>query len=65
LRVDNVAATAVADANVAEQRKTRYDQAFNRYQQMVMMANQGQGQDPILSVLKEAATIKDNRSKHF
>lgn len=60
VRVDNVTATALGDANVAEQRNTRYQQAMVRLQQMTM-----QGMDPVLSVLREAATIKDNRSKHF
>lgn len=53
IRVDNVSATAVADANVAEQRNQRYQQAKMRgagyYQQALM----------------QAANIKDNRAKFF
>ncbi len=52
VRVNNVTATAVADANVAEQRKSRYQDAKMRgaYPQQVLI---------------EAATIKDNRSKLY
>ena len=52
VRVDNVMATAVADANVVEQRKTKYQEAKNRgaYSQQVLM---------------RAADIKDNRSKVY
>jgi len=52
VRVNNVTATAVADANVAEQRKSQYQQAKMRggYPQQVLM---------------EAADIKDNRSKLY
>ena len=52
VRVNNVTATAVADANVAEQRKTKYQEAKMRgtYPQQVLM---------------EAADIKDNRSEIF
>ena len=52
VRVNNVTATAVADANVAEQRKSQYQQAKMRggYPQQVLM---------------EAADIKDNRSKIY
>jgi peptidyl-prolyl cis-trans isomerase D len=52
VRVDNVMATAVANANVAEQRKTKYQEAKNRgsYPQQVLML---------------AADIKDNRSKLY
>jgi peptidyl-prolyl cis-trans isomerase D len=53
VRVDNVSATAVADANVAEQRQQRYQQTKMRgagyYQQALM----------------QAANIKDNRAKFF
>lgn len=52
LRVNNVAATAVADANVAEQRKQRYEQ--------VKMRGSGFAQ-----ALIESADIKDNRSKFY
>ena len=52
VKVNNVAATAVADANVAEQRKSQYQQAKMRggFPQQVLM---------------EAADIKDNRSKIY
>ena len=52
VRVDNVMATAVADANVAEQRKAKYQEAKmrNAYSQQVLM---------------RAADIKDNRSKLY
>ena len=52
VRVNSVSATAIADANVAEQRKSRYQQAKMRggYPQQVLM---------------EAADIKDNRSKIY
>jgi len=52
VRVDNVSATAVANANVAEQRKTKYQEAKMRgvYPQQV---------------LTEAADIKDNRSELY
>jgi peptidyl-prolyl cis-trans isomerase D len=52
IRVNNVTTTAIADANVAEQRKTKYQQAKMRggYPQQVLM---------------EAADIKDNRSKIY
>ena len=59
--------TPQGDANVEQQRKDRYMQAVNMYNYMVSMMQQGQPgvKDPILSVLEEAATIKDNRAKHF
>lgn len=52
IRVNNVTATAVADANVGEQRKSQYQQAKMRggYPQQVLM---------------EAADIKDNRSEIY
>ena len=52
VRVDNVMATAVTDANVAEQRKTKYQETKMRgaYPQQVLM---------------QAADIKDNRSKLY
>jgi len=52
VRVDNVMATAVANANVAEQRKTKYQENKMRsaYSQQVLM---------------RAADIKDNRSKLY
>lgn len=52
VRVENITATAVVDANVAEQRKTKYEQAKTR------------GVYPA-QVLMEAADIKDNRSKIY
>ncbi len=52
IRVDNVSATAVADANVAEQRKQQYEMSKQR------------GNSP-LAALREAASITDNRTKHF
>lgn len=56
VRVDNVTTTPVGDANVAEQRKARYQQAKQQamYQQKT----------PI-QVLREAATIKDYRISFF
>ncbi len=52
VRVDNVMATAVADANVAEQRKTKYQEIKMRgaYPQQILI---------------RAADIKDNRSKLY
>ena len=52
IRVDNVSATAVGDANVADQRKARYEQQKMRgaYPQQALM---------------EAASIKDNRGKVY
>ncbi len=52
MRVDNVMATAVANANVAEQRKTKYQEIKMRgaYPQQVLM---------------QAADVKDNRSKIY
>ncbi len=60
IRVDNVTATPVADANVAEQRKTKYEQAKMLAQQMASM-----GRNSNLETLKEAAEVKDNRSKFY
>ena len=53
LRVNSVSATAVADANVAEQRKQRYEQ--------VKMRGPGYAQQALM----EAADIKDNRGKIY
>ncbi|MET0636339.1 MAG: SurA N-terminal domain-containing protein [Chitinophagaceae bacterium] len=52
IRVDNVSATSIGDANVAEQRRSRYEQQKLRgaYPQEALM---------------EAATIKDNRGKIY
>lgn len=54
VRVDNVSTTSVADANVAEQRKQKYQQA--KMQSMY--------QSP-LQVLRESARIKDYRADFF
>lgn len=56
VRVDNVTATAVADANVAEQRKAKYQDAKSRG---IYLSSQ------VMEVLKSAADIKDNRSKLY
>jgi peptidyl-prolyl cis-trans isomerase D len=53
VRVNNVTATAVADANVAEQRKSKYQQAKMMGAYAAQQAQQ---------VLLKAADIKDNRS---
>ena len=55
IRVDNVTATAVANANVAEMRKTKYQTE----KQMSMYRT-----TPI-QVLRDAATIKDKRIDFF
>ncbi|MEO5562983.1 MAG: peptidylprolyl isomerase [Chitinophagaceae bacterium] len=60
VRVDNISATAVGDANVSEQRKLRAQQVQMQNQQMLM---QSQGQSPALNALREAASITDNRTK--
>lgn len=52
VRVDNVTATAIADANVAEQRKQQYEKSKQS------------GSSPLMA-LREAASISDNRTKHF
>jgi peptidyl-prolyl cis-trans isomerase D len=57
IRVDNVSATALADANVAQQRITRTQEARMMQQQTLM----GLGN----LALKEAANIKDNRTKFY
>ena len=54
VRVDNVMATALGDANVAEQRKAKYQQG----------KQQAMYRTPI-EALKKVATIKDNRSEFF
>jgi peptidyl-prolyl cis-trans isomerase D len=56
VRVDNVTATAVGNANVAEERKSRY--------QMAKQQALYQGKTPI-QVLRENAAIKDYRIKFF
>lgn len=55
IRVDNVSATPVADANVDEQRKARYEQA----------KMQAMYQAPPSQALKEAARIKDYRADFY
>ncbi len=55
VRVDNVMATALGDANVAEQRKTQYQQA----------KQQAMYRTSVIETLKKIATIKDNRSEFF
>jgi peptidyl-prolyl cis-trans isomerase D len=52
VRVDNISATPVTDGNVAEQRKTLYQEAKQR------------GANP-LEGLKSAATIKDKRADRY
>lgn len=54
IRVDNVIATSVAAANVAEERKARYQQG----------KQQAMYRSP-LQALREAATIKDRRSEFY
>ncbi len=54
VRVDNVSATSLSDANVAEQRKARYQE----------LKQQAQYSQPI-EALRQAANVKDNRSKFF
>jgi peptidyl-prolyl cis-trans isomerase D len=56
IRVDNVSATAVTDANVADQRKAKYQEAKMRG---------AYGAQAVIQTLVEAADIKDNRSKFF
>jgi peptidyl-prolyl cis-trans isomerase D len=53
VRVDEVSTTPVADANVADQRKARYEQA------------KGSSAYTIPNALKKAAKIKDNRAKIY
>jgi peptidyl-prolyl cis-trans isomerase D len=52
LRIDNVSTTAIADGNVAEQRKALYEQA-----------KQSAGNP--LNALKNSATIKDKRADNY
>jgi peptidyl-prolyl cis-trans isomerase D len=53
IKVESVSATPVESANVAEQQKSNYQSA----KQAAMYR--------FAQVLKDAATIKDYRSKHF
>jgi peptidyl-prolyl cis-trans isomerase D len=55
IRVDNISATAIGDANVAEQRKSRY-------QQMKQMA---QYNNTTLTALRNNAKITDKRADHY
>jgi peptidyl-prolyl cis-trans isomerase D len=54
VRVDNVTATSVSNANVADERKTRYQQG-----------KQMAGFRSSIQVLRDAATIKDRRINFF
>jgi peptidyl-prolyl cis-trans isomerase D len=58
IRVDNLTATAVANANVAEQRKAMY-------QQTKQFADNPQNPNSPASILRKAATIKDNRADRY
>ncbi|MES1220932.1 MAG: peptidylprolyl isomerase [Bacteroidota bacterium] len=58
VRVDNVTATAVSNANVAEERKTKYEQTKQ-------FANNPQSPYYPASILMKAATIKDNRADRY
>jgi peptidyl-prolyl cis-trans isomerase D len=58
IRVDNVTATAVANANVAEQRKAMYQQMKQ------FVENPRSGAYPV-NILRKNATIKDKRAAHF
>jgi len=58
IRVDNVTATAVVGANVAEQRR-------GMYQQMKRYIESPQSPSYPMNALKKAATIKDSRATHF
>jgi peptidyl-prolyl cis-trans isomerase D len=60
LRVDNVTATPVTTGDIAEQRKQRQQQA--QMQQMQFMQS---GMNPSLNALKDAASIKDSRTKFY
>jgi peptidyl-prolyl cis-trans isomerase D len=58
VRVDNVSATAVANSNVAEQRKSQAIQAKQ-------MASNQQSPNHPLTGLRKAATIKDKRAARY
>lgn len=58
IRVDNVTATSVASADVAEQRK-------NQYQQMKQNTENPQSPAFPANILKKSATIKDERSDRY
>ncbi len=58
LRVDNLSATALANANVAEQRKMMYQQAKQ-------MALYNPTANSPVTALKNAANIKDNRANRY
>lgn len=61
IRVDNVTATAMANANVEEQRKAMYQQARQSLAQAAMFGQP----PPMLTALRNAATIKDKRSDRY
>jgi peptidyl-prolyl cis-trans isomerase D len=54
VRVDNITATAIGNANVADQRKTMYQQA----KQMALY-------NPPVNSLRLSATIKDQRADRY
>jgi peptidyl-prolyl cis-trans isomerase D len=58
IRVENTSATAVTEGNVADQRKMRYQQMKG------YVSNPNTPFNP-LSILKNAATITDNRAKKY
>lgn len=64
IRVDNVTATSVIDANVPEQRKQRIQQVQMQLNQMYMQ-RMDPSEELILKPLRNAARIKDNRGKVF
>jgi len=58
VRVDNITTTAVANANIADQRK-------NMIQQMKQYVENSRGPGYPLNILQKAASITDKRSQHF
>lgn len=60
LRVDNTTTTPVEAANIEEQQRM-----LDMQSRQSLMQQMQQGYNPIIEVLKRAATIKDNRSKFF
>jgi hypothetical protein len=65
VKVDDVSATIVENADVAAQQKNLESQGRMR----ILMGNQysqfGYGQYDPAAVLRKAATIKDNRSRFY
>lgn len=59
IRVDNVSATAVTEGSISQQREVKYNQ-MKQY----VTNNYGSPLNPI-TILKNAATIKDNRAKLY